>query len=685
MYYELALISVLVAGGYWGWYFVRHAPTRLYGILQLSAAALSGLGLIGHRGGEGQFGIAGAIGAGAGACLLVIGPVTRGMARRLAGAERFTAAKLMFDVAEVLAPGSGVADEKLLLAAMREIRDGNIELTVRALTAAKQEAPADARVAIDERIAMLYLAAYRWDEAISHAEENLFGAIAPSGEPGQGHAALRRALGIAPAVWVELLGAYGYVGDLDMAAKMLARLEEVCANRPDASMWLHRGRLIFLALAGRVGAVQTLVEPRRSRHMKPAARTYWIGVAYERHGEIEAAEAAYAKARSRSRGRPRALIDQALARLPTARAVELGTQATQVIERVEAEPPPAVTQRLRPRGPNATRALAGSLIVTATTIAIVLGDSADIGVLIRAGALVRTLLEDGQWWRLFTNIFVHAGGMHFFVNLVGLWILGRLSEELFGSWRTAAIFALAGLGGTFASLLFTNAAISTGASGAILGLLGALLAELTVHRKRHRLAWNRGVWGMLGIVALAQLGVDAMFPVADHWAHVGGFVVGAVVGLGMSPNVPWKGVAQHVARGITVLFGVAVLTGFAFTARTSIADSLTTSPRFGLELIGEYDRTTATGNIDAYIEGTAKRAKEKQHIERAVPAKDTLVAIPAGWTSTELVGWLPSQLGDEQKIRIIVARAPSHVVTLYVHESVVRAAPEYFTRVIPRL
>src|SRR5687767_13214664 len=105
MYYELALISVLVAGGYWGWYFVRHAPTRLYGILQLTAAGLSGLGLYGHRAGEGQFGIAGAIGAGAGACLLVIGPITRGMARRLAGAERFNAAKLMFDIAEVLAPG----------------------------------------------------------------------------------------------------------------------------------------------------------------------------------------------------------------------------------------------------------------------------------------------------------------------------------------------------------------------------------------------------------------------------------------------------------------------------------------------------------------------------------------------------------------------------------------------------
>src|SRR5689334_19565299 len=49
MYYELALISVLVAGGYWGWYFARHHQTRIYGDVQLGAAALSGLGLIGSR------------------------------------------------------------------------------------------------------------------------------------------------------------------------------------------------------------------------------------------------------------------------------------------------------------------------------------------------------------------------------------------------------------------------------------------------------------------------------------------------------------------------------------------------------------------------------------------------------------------------------------------------------------
>src|SRR5450432_367079 len=206
MYYELALISVLIAASYWGQYFIRaSAQTRTYGLMQVGAAALSGLGLYHRRvGGPDWFGLAGAVGVGTGTCLLVIGPIVRATARRFAGAERFKIAERLLDIADILAPGSGVGEEKLLLAAMREIRDGNIEQTIETLAAAREQAPTDARLAINERIAMLYLAAYRWDDAIAHAEKNLFGVelqpSAPISHPGL---ALRRALGIAPPVWVE--------------------------------------------------------------------------------------------------------------------------------------------------------------------------------------------------------------------------------------------------------------------------------------------------------------------------------------------------------------------------------------------------------------------------------------------------------------------------------------------------
>jgi membrane associated rhomboid family serine protease/tetratricopeptide (TPR) repeat protein len=717
MYYELALISVLVAGGYWGWYFVRHDPTRLYGALLIASAVLSGLGFLGERLDKSGLGVPGAIGVGAGACLLVVGPFARALARRFAAAERFGAAERMLGIAEVLAPGSGVSDEKALVYAMREIRDGNIDHTVDALTAAKDRAPADARLAIDERIAMLYLASYRWDDAIAHAEQHLFDAIAtePTGEPDSAEQlALRRALGIAPPVYVELMGAYGYKGDLDRAARMLARLEEVCAGRADAGIWLHRGRLIFLALAGRIDAVQTLVEPRRSRHMKPAARTYWVAVAHERRGEVDAAEAAYAKARARTRGRPRVLIDQALERLAHAKPTELGPDASEIVARVEAQPPPVVAERVRPRGPIATRVLVLAVLAYAAVIAFGLDGATDVGTLLRAGAVVRGVVDSGELWRLVTFSFVHVGAIHLIGNVLCLWFLGRIAEELFGPWRTAAIFALAGIGGATTSYLAVPAGISAGASGAIFGLLGAVFVELSLHRRRHRTAWHRGVWGGLGVLALAQIGVGFVYPVTDQWAHGGGLAIGALAAVLLSPHGRAARVTEHVARATAIVFALATIASCVLVARTSIEDSLARSPavprKLGTATItapaawqagkGElFDpdllimitarrgpASDAIGaQLDAFAEAQMRHAKELE-LDQIEPAIGQLVELPAGWTGRELVASVADPLGGRQRFRMVVAvrqgASGNLFASLIVPETVASHAPGFFTRLL---
>ncbi|MDQ3340168.1 MAG: rhomboid family intramembrane serine protease, partial [Myxococcota bacterium] len=432
MFYEYALISVIIASGYWGIFFLRRPPNGnpTFGLMQLAAALLSALGLYGARYSEARWlGVAGAIGLGAGGCLLVVGPVVRGLARRFASAERLGIATRLLDVAEILAPGSGVAEEKAVLGAMKEIRDGRIEETVDALTAAKDRAPAEARLAIDERIALLYLAAYRWDEAIKHAEEHLFGAVPPSSaehNPGS----LRSALGVAPPVWVELLGAYGRTGNLDQAARMLSRLEDVCDGREDAAIWVHRGRLMFLALAGRPAAVQALVEPRRARHMSPAARTYWMAVAHEHGGDRAAASAAYTKARTRARGRPRALIDLALerlAKLDSAAPIQLSPIASEVVARIEAAPLPAPIQVERAMQPWATWTITGVLVAVAGAISLFAGSTGDPGILVRSGAMVRGMIDGGEWWRLVSCVFVHVGVVHLAVNSIGMFFLGRVT------------------------------------------------------------------------------------------------------------------------------------------------------------------------------------------------------------------------------------------------------------------
>lgn len=710
MYYELALISVAIGGAYWGWQFVRQDTLRLYGVLNLAAALLAGLGFAGEREGDGSFGIAGAVGVGAGTCLLVLGPLARGLARRAAGGEYFGLAQRLLSVAEVLAPGSGVADEKALLAALREIRDGDIQKTVDALTQAKHGASPEARLAIDERIAMLYLAAYRWDDAIAHAETHLFGAIPPAsdGVPGL---ALRRVLGLAPPVWVELLGAYGYKGDLDQAALMLARLEDVCANRPDAGIWVHRGRLIFLALAGRVDAVQSLVEPKRSRHMKAAARTYWIAVAHERHGELAAAEAAYAKARSKSRGRPRVLIDQALERLQSAKPTALGPTATEVVARVEAEPLPVVEDLARPRRPWAVRTLVLVMVAVALAISLFLGPSTDVGVLVRDGALVRSLVRDGEWWRFISAMFIHVGGIHL-LNLIGLWLIGRLTEELFGGWRTIVIFALAGIAGCVASYFASPAGISAGASGGMFGLLGAAFVEVTLHRRHYR-GWPRGLWGSLALVTVAQVAVGFMYRFIDQWAHGGGLVAGALAGVLLSPHLRWHRFGLRVSQVLAVAFGIAVAFTAVMVVRTTIADSLSRAPLVRQEtasysavvpaswsraqdelyahdvymtlLAQRVPATTVDKILPSFTEGEYARAKDKG-FDQVSAAPSSVVPLPAGWQGSELVASVADALGERQRHRVVVAARSDGtgvmVVSLYMPETMARDAPAFFASIV---
>lgn len=710
MYYELALTSVIVAGVYWGWYFVSKQPhgTLTFGLMQLGAAALSGFGLYAHRQEEGArwMGIAGAIGLGAGTCLLVIGPLLRGFGRWLAASEHLGLARRVLDLAELLAPGSGIADEKALIGAMQEIRDGHIEQTVDALTAAKDRAPAEARIAIDERIAMLYLAAYRWSDAIQHAEANLFGAMPMPPEADQDASGerrplpLRRMLGVAPPVWVELLGAYGRTGQLDRAAQMLARLEDVCDGREEAAVWIHRARMMFLALAGRPAAVQALVEPRQARHMNAAARTYWLGLAHEHKGDRAAATAAYEKARKRSRGRQGVLIDQALANLAKADGVPvtLSDEANAVVARVEAAPLPAQIRVPSPPRSYATWGLTISMLIVALVITLGVGATNDVGVLMRSGAMVRGLVDGGEWWRIFSCVFVHVGGLHLLVNVIGTGFVGKLAEELFGTARTFALFATAGFAGAVASYLASPAGISAGASGALFGLLGAVFVELTWHRKRYRTAWKPGMGMALAVVIVAQVGYGFLYPVIDQWAHGAGLVAGAVLGVILSPHAPWAKAGVQLGRMVAAIALVFFVLAGVRVARTSIYGSFSRLPRYaqniGVTITAPAAWLRSDGELaepDGLVIVTAKRvplvdaasqtamwigaeapAIAKARYGAVEVASGTIVTLPKTWEGVELVSSFEDAMGYRQRYRMVVAsRAFGNELVL-----VLVAAPE---------
>jgi len=154
------------------------------------------------------------------------------------------------------------------------------------------------------------------------------------------------------------------------------------------------------------------------------------------------------------------------------------------------------------------------------------GGSTDQRILIAFGAKVNTLIQAGEIWRFLTSAFIHIGLMHLIFNLYALWSLGPFVEERFGHWRFFIIYILSGLGGSIASFFFSSA-LSAGASGAIFGLLGALL----YYSLRRPSLWKSGLGMNLIMVILINFGFGLTQPGIDNFAHLGGLLMGIMTSI----------------------------------------------------------------------------------------------------------------------------------------------------------
>ena len=169
-----------------------------------------------------------------------------------------------------------------------------------------------------------------------------------------------------------------------------------------------------------------------------------------------------------------------------------------------------------------------------------LGGSTDTEVLIRMGAKVTPLIAAGQYWRLFTAMFLHIGLMHLFFNGYALLAIGTELERLFGWQRFLTIYLLSGLFGNLASYAFSPS-LAAGASGAIFGLIGSLAAYFALHRDL------LGGWGqrrLINLVVLIVVNLVLGFtqPGIDNLAHLGGLVSGLALGWALAPRYqvdPW--------------------------------------------------------------------------------------------------------------------------------------------------
>lgn len=140
------------------------------------------------------------------------------------------------------------------------------------------------------------------------------------------------------------------------------------------------------------------------------------------------------------------------------------------------------------------------------------------------------LTLDGQWWRLLTNVFVHFGILHIAFNMWALYLSGRIAERLFGSARFVLLYLFAGIAGSMASLLWNPAVNSAGASGAIFGVFGGLLAFVLNPRN----AVPQSVMVEHRNSTLLFAGYSLFYGFAhsgvDNAAHIGGLLAGLAMG-----------------------------------------------------------------------------------------------------------------------------------------------------------
>jgi len=145
------------------------------------------------------------------------------------------------------------------------------------------------------------------------------------------------------------------------------------------------------------------------------------------------------------------------------------------------------------------------------------------------------VVQQGEWWRLFTAMFLHGGMTHILMNMFSLYLIGRGAEMYFDTNSYISIYLFSGLIGGLASLYMHPMSVGVGASGAIFGVFGALAGFFLAHKEEIAVqskAFMKDFAIIIGINLVIGFSIEAV----DVSAHVGGLVVGLIGGFLLSKS-----------------------------------------------------------------------------------------------------------------------------------------------------
>ncbi len=182
------------------------------------------------------------------------------------------------------------------------------------------------------------------------------------------------------------------------------------------------------------------------------------------------------------------------------------------------------------------------------------------GVLERLGASMPLPYNLAQPWRFVTAVFLHEGILHIGFNMWVLMDIGPMVEDLYGSGRFIFLYVATGIFGYIVSSFFGN--MSIGGSGALLGLIGAMLAVTMSHKSESMRMLRSQIFKWLIYLVILSL----FFHGIDNYAHAGGFVAGFILGKVMADRAPVSAEERKRAYFLGWASALLVAASFAMVA-----------------------------------------------------------------------------------------------------------------------
>ena len=170
------------------------------------------------------------------------------------------------------------------------------------------------------------------------------------------------------------------------------------------------------------------------------------------------------------------------------------------------------------------------------------------------------IVNFNQYYRLFTGMFLHAGILHLLFNMYALYIIGMQLESFLGKAKYLIVYLLSGIGASMLSIFFSNS-FSVGASGAIFGLMGALL----YFGYHYRVYLDSVVKSQIIPLIILNLILGFTISGVDNWAHIGGLVSGILAT--MAVGVKYKSTRFEMVNGVILYLIYIVFIGYMVFVR----------------------------------------------------------------------------------------------------------------------